>query len=286
MSGVGDDLVLLSADGPADARERLRQLIHRRAGLRVRPQGDRLTLEVAANRIEAVGPVVEAAALAAGIVLRLDALDAVIESKGLDGRASRLWAAIGDAADRRAVDRGRGVTPSIGLLHLVRVEERDGRRAAVDDRPPLVDRPSGPAPDAFPTKFDDADWHGDGAEAAGQPPDHAWTHMALYLTWLIRHHLVARARLRRRAQYVRDGGVVDREFMQWVDFQLTSDDMTDAGAAFSEAHYKDYVAAYNRVFAGEPDYSIPADADAYARVEPELDALSSAWQTTETRRVP
>ena len=273
--------MLLSADGPADARERLRLLIHRRAGLRVRSHADRLILEVVANRIEAVGPVVEAAALAAGIGLRLDDLDAVIESGGLEGRASKVWAAIGDAADRRAVDRERGVTPAIALLHFVRVEERDGLRVAVDARPALVDHPSGPAPDSFPTKFDDANWHDGAAAAVGQPPDHAWTHIALYLTWLIRHDLAVRGMLGKHAQRVRDGGVVDRELMrQSTDFKLTSDLMTDAGADFSEAHYEDYIAAYNRVFADEPDYSIPADPEAYARVEPELDALWSAWRTS------
>jgi hypothetical protein len=132
----------------------------------------------------------------------------------------------------------------------------------------------------FPTKFDDAGWHDDGAAAAGQPPEHAWTHIALYLTWLIRRDLAARGMLGRHAHRVRDGGVVDRDLMHWVDAKLVSDLMTYAGADFSEAHYNDYIAAYNRVFAGEPDYSIPADADAYARVEPELDALWAAWRTT------
>jgi hypothetical protein len=131
----------------------------------------------------------------------------------------------------------------------------------------------------IPTKFDDADWHEGGAVAGGQPSEHAWTHMALYLTWLIRRDLAARSTLGRRAHRVRHGRVVDRGLMQWVDVNLVSDLMTDAGVGLTEAHYNDYLEAYNRVFAGEPDYSIPASADAYARVEPELDALWSAWRT-------
>jgi hypothetical protein len=57
----------------------------------------------------------------------------------------------------------------------------------------------------FATKFDDAGWHVDGAEAAGQPPQYAWTHIALYLTSLIRRDLVARGRIGRGGQGVRDG---------------------------------------------------------------------------------
>ena len=55
--------------------------------------------------------------------------------------------------------------------------------------------------------------------------------------------------------------------------------MTDAGAEFSEANYGTYLKTYDRLFAEEPDYSVAADAAAYARVEPELDAL---WSISET----
>jgi hypothetical protein len=271
------DVVLLVAEAASDRQADFRGRLRRRPGVRVRAGADALVIEVTAGRIESAGPALEAASVASGIVLRLADLDAIVESAGLDDRPAGIWAAIGDAADRRSVDRERGSPESVDLLEFVRVEERDGRRVAVDVRPQRVE-PSTAPPDMFPTKLDDAGWHADSTAAAGQPPEHAWTHMALYLTWLIRHDLVDTRMLGRRAQRVRDGGLVDDAVMGSVDAKLISDFMTDAGAEFSEANYGTYLKRYDRLFAEEPDYSVAADAAAYARVEPEIDALWSTWR--------
>lgn len=269
--------MLLVVDGSAEAIADFRRRVGRRPGLRLRAGAGPLIVEAAAGRIEALGPAIEAAGLASGTTICLRAADAVIESGSLEGRPSGVWAAIGDAADRRTVDRDRGDQPTVDLLHFVRLEESGDRRVAVDGRAPRVDRPVSAPPDLFPTKFDDADWHADGAAGAGQPPEHASAHIAFYLTWLIRRDLVDRRRLGRAAERVRAGGVVDEGLMSDVDGKLVSDLMTDRGAAFSEASYDAYLMAYERVFGDEPDYSVAPDAATYARIEPELDALWSSW---------
>jgi hypothetical protein len=273
---VNADVLLLLAEASSDSQADFRSRLRRRPGVRIRTGGDGLRIEIVASRIESAGPALEAAAVASGIVLRLAELDALVESAGLDGRPAGLWAAIGDAADRRSVERERGTAESMDLFEYVRVEERDGRRVAVDVRPQRVE-PSSPPLDMSPTKFDDAGWHADSAEAAGQPPEHAWTHMALYLTWLIRNELVNTRMLGRDAQRVRDGDLVGAAVMGAIDAKLVPDFMADAGAEFSEANYGTYLETYDRLFAEEPDYSVAADVAAYTRVEPELDALWSIW---------
>ena len=39
------------------------------------------------------------------------------------------------------------------------------------------------------TLYDELDWHYDTAIEAGQPEENAFTHIGLYLAWLIRHDL-------------------------------------------------------------------------------------------------
>ncbi|MEJ7803359.1 MAG: hypothetical protein WKH68_08315 [Candidatus Limnocylindria bacterium] len=39
------------------------------------------------------------------------------------------------------------------------------------------------------TAYDKLDYHVDGALQAGQPEERAFTHIGLYLAWLIRHDL-------------------------------------------------------------------------------------------------
>ncbi len=43
--------------------------------------------------------------------------------------------------------------------------------------------------DLAPVKYDDVDWHIDGAIEAGQPEEQAFAHIGLYLSWLIRHDM-------------------------------------------------------------------------------------------------
>lgn len=90
----------------AERLDAFASVCRKRRGLRVVPQDDGFVLWIDTARIEAVGPIVEAAADAYGLGLRLEALDAEVRSAGLEARQSGIWAAIGNAVDE---ERGRPV---------------------------------------------------------------------------------------------------------------------------------------------------------------------------------
>lgn len=280
------DLVRLSATGPADALTQFKRHLGRRKGLRVIRQGPVVVMELDAGRVETLGPVIEAASVAAGVELKLADLDAMVESGGLDARPSRIWTAVGDGADERMLDRERGLETARPLLGHATVVEIEGRRVARDNRPEIADLATvRPPRDMFRNKkFDDAGWHIESAVAAGQPPENAGAHIALYLTWLIRHDLVERS-LFGSAQVaaVKSGAVVGRDGIDWVDEKLISSMMTDDGAQFSEQLYDRYLTVFDEAFADEPEYSVPGDASAYSRIEPVIDLLWSEWSA---KRVP
>jgi hypothetical protein len=134
--------------------DRFGEICRNRRGVRVARTGAGFDLSVDPARIEAVGPVIEAAAAAAGLRIVVDDLHAEIRSSGLDGWASGVWAAIGNAVDEDEVVASRGDTPAGDVFRRVRVEEVGGARVVLDARPPLVE-PAGPPVDAGPQKFDD-----------------------------------------------------------------------------------------------------------------------------------
>jgi hypothetical protein len=280
------DLVRLSATGTTEALTQFKRLLGRRKGLRFSRQGPAIGLELDAARVETLGPVIEAASVAAGVELKLADLDAIVESEGLDARPSRIWTAVGDGADERMLDRERGIEPAHPLLGHATVVEIEGRRVARDNRPELADLATiRPPHDMFrDKKFDDAGWHIESAVAAGQPPENAVAHIALYLTWLIRHDLVERSLFGpARVAAVKSGAVVGADGIDWVDGKLISSMMTDDGAKFSEELYDRYLTVFDEAFAEEPEYSVPGDASAYSRIEPVIDLLWSEWSAKRVR---
>lgn len=250
----------------------------RRRGLRTALTAAGATLSIDADRVETIGPFIEATALVSEVELWLADLNAVIESAGLDGRMSRVWAAIGNAADEREIARSKGTQPAVPLLAYVRAEESGERIVARDARPPLADPEGSVPPDFSPIKFDDADWHTAAARKAGHPAEHGWTHIALFLTWLIRSGLsVDEAIGQRRTRAVRVGAVVGRDLMNHVDGKLLSTFMTDEAAVFAQACYEAYLGVYDRLSGG---YTLPADAEAFDIVAPQIDQLWQAWKAS------
>jgi hypothetical protein len=279
-SGVEDtaDYVRILATGQPESLARFVRMLGRRKGLRISRTEASAILYVDADRVEAVGPGIEAASVVSGVELRLSDLDAVIESLGLNARPSSIWAAIGSGADERLVERERGLEPTRPLLGHVRVEEAEGRGVVRDDRPSFHDVAPVMPPDMNPRKFDDAGWHVESTVDAGQPSEYAWTHIALYLTWLIRHDLIEPGfLLPAQVAAVKSGAVVGGEGVGSVDRKLVSSMMTDQAASFSRDRYDAYLAVYDQTFADLPDYSFPSDANAYGRIEPMIDGLWSDW---------
>lgn len=131
--------------------------------------------------------------------------------------------------------------------------------------------------DLGPTKYDDIEYHVGPAEEAGQPREHAFTHIGLYLAWLIRHDLAPRAFPPEHIDAVRRGEMTGSDLADDIDSKLLSDSMTAEGAAFSDARYRTYLGECVALFSDAPDYGIADDDAAYATVEPLLDRLYAEW---------
>jgi hypothetical protein len=278
---VNPQVRLLLTWGRVDADKDIERLLARRAGLSATRVANGVALAIDSSRIERLGPLVEAVAANVGGSLRLLDIDAVLPIGALDERQSGVWAAIGDAQtmDDLARDREAGSMPD--LYRFVHVNESRGQRKAEDGRAPRVEPRSGPS-DWQPSKFDDASWHVDAAFAAGDPgsaAERAFSHIGIYLAWLIRKGLANPEIVPRRvARDLEAGTVQPASLAQMFDQKLVSDLMSEEGIAFTEARYEAYVQRYNAVFAAVPEYSIIADNSSYDRVAPELDELFRAWQ--------
>jgi hypothetical protein len=128
------------------------------------------------------------------------------------------------------------------------------------------------------TAFDKLDYHLDGALRAGQPEQHAFAHIGLYLAWLIRHDLHNPDLLRDDwAAAVKAGEMSGSDLADAIDGALVPDLMTAEGAAFTAACYDDYLDDYAEAFRAEGDYAVSDDADAYARIAPAIDRRYADW---------
>ncbi len=225
-----------------------------------------------------MGPVIEAAAAEAGLRIAIDDLGAEVPSLGLDGRASGVWAAIGNAVDEDEVTRSRGEIPSGDLFRDLRIDTADGVSVAVDARAPLVDPVGGPADDFGPQKFDDVGWHEGPAADNGQPREHAFTHIGIYLSWLIRHDLHGpRWFPRDHIRGVKAGSMTGSDLADDIDWKLTSDEMTTEGSDFTAACYDRYMTEYNKLLGDDAEYRVAEDGALYARVAPIIDRLYADW---------
>lgn len=126
--------------------------------------------------------------------------------------------------------------------------------------------------------FDKLDYHVQGALSAGQPEEHAFTHIGLYLAWLIRHDLHHPEFIREDwAAAVKAGEMTGSDLADAIDGKLVSDVMTPEGAAFTAAYYDTYLDDYAEVFASEDDYSVPDHLDSYERIAPLIDRRQADW---------
>ncbi len=142
----------------------------------------------------------------------------------------------------------------------------------------MVERTDRPPVDLGPAKYDDIDYHVGPAEEAGQPPEHAFTHIGLYLAWLIRHDLHDPRRFPpEHIEAVKRGEMTGSDLADDIDSKLLSDSMTGEGAAFSDACYRAYLGECAALFSDAPDYGLTDDDAAYATVEPLLDRLYAEW---------
>jgi hypothetical protein len=128
------------------------------------------------------------------------------------------------------------------------------------------------------TTYDRADWHLQAARDRGQPDEHAFTHIGLYLAWLIRNDLVDMAGIDDAlVADVASGERTGSELREAVGDQLSSDAMTPEGADFTAWYYPRYLDDFAAAFAEAPAYGVADDGDAYARIAPTIDRRYAEW---------
>jgi hypothetical protein len=128
------------------------------------------------------------------------------------------------------------------------------------------------------TSYDRIDWHVDSAIEAGQPEEQAFTHIGLYLAWLIRRDLHdPRMFPAEHVDAVKAGDMTGSDLADDIDGKLISADMNVEGAAFSDARYDAYVHEYSALFSEFTEYSVEDGPEAYAKVERLLDRMYAEW---------
>jgi len=128
------------------------------------------------------------------------------------------------------------------------------------------------------TTYDRLDRHYDSAIEAGQPPENAFTHIGLYLAWIIRHDLHDPATFpAAHVAAVKTGEMTGSDLSDDIDAKLVPAAMNAEGRAFSDARYAEYLVQYQTVFADLPDYAVTDDPTGYARIAPAIDSLYANW---------
>jgi hypothetical protein len=128
------------------------------------------------------------------------------------------------------------------------------------------------------TILDSADWHRGAAAERGQPPEHAFTHIGLFLAWLVRNDLHDPAAIPPEiATRVMTGELNGSDLAETVGGRLSADALSPEGAEFAEWYYPRYLDDYQAAFAGQPEYSVTDGGDAYARIAPTIDRRYAEW---------
>lgn len=88
------------------------------------------------------------------------------------------------------------------------------------------------------TLYDKLDWHAGSAVENGQPEEHGFAHIGLYLRWLVLHDLHDRSFIPDdHAAAVAAGDMTGSHLADDIDTKLGSWVMTREGAGFSDACY-------------------------------------------------
>ncbi len=128
------------------------------------------------------------------------------------------------------------------------------------------------------TAYDKLDWHYDAAVRAGQPAENAFTHIGLYLAWIIRHDLHdPDAFPADHVLAVKSGGMSGSDLADDIDGKLVADVLSAEGNAFTDAYYDRYLEDYAATFAHLPDYGVVDEPDNYGRIEEVIDRRYQAW---------
>jgi len=126
--------------------------------------------------------------------------------------------------------------------------------------------------------YDKLEWHLEAALNSGQADLMAFTHIGLYLSWIIRRGLHDSAAFTEAdVRDIRRGTKAGTDIGETVDWKLVPQLLSAEGNAFTAARYSSYLEHYQRRFQDQPPYSISESAEAYAAIELFLDQIHRDW---------
>jgi hypothetical protein len=128
-------------------------------------------------------------------------------------------------------------------------------------------------------KYDDLDYHIEGAITAGQPEENAATHMGLYFAWLVRRDLHNPEFFSDElVTAIKTGELSGSEALPEIDDKLVSDLRAPDGVAFTDWYYGNtYLIDYGNVFADHPEYGVADDAHSNDVMSTVLDRRFAEW---------
>ncbi len=128
------------------------------------------------------------------------------------------------------------------------------------------------------TKYDDVDWHLDGAVEAGQPEENAFAHIGLYLSWLVQRDQVETWWLTAEdLRAAKAGEITGSDLADTTDGKLMSDFIAEDGRAFTDWYYERYLDDFALEFDDLPLYGVGDSQSAQARLHPVLDRRYAEW---------
>jgi hypothetical protein len=128
------------------------------------------------------------------------------------------------------------------------------------------------------TVYDKMDWHVDGALRAGQPEENAFSHIGLYLGWLVRNDWTDADFIRSDwVAAIKRGEMTGSDLAAAVDGVLASDMLTGEGRGFTGYYYPTYLSDFSETFSDSGEYGVADNNESYVRIAPVLDRRYRAW---------
>jgi hypothetical protein len=130
-------------------------------------------------------------------------------------------------------------------------------------------------------KYDDWGWHTGGVFPADQPQINGFTHIGMYLVWMIKHDLYNPEFLGGDvADGVKRGAITANDLADTIDGKLTAEAMAPEGIAFSSWYYTGesaYLSDWAATFSGRPEYTVTDTPATYASIERVIDRRHAEW---------
>ena len=130
-------------------------------------------------------------------------------------------------------------------------------------------------------KYDDWGWHTGGVYPADQPDVNGFTHIGMYLVWIIKHDLQDPELLGHDiVDGVLAGTTTANDLADVIDGKLVAEEMSPEGIAFSNWYYTDdagYLSDWADAFSDRPAYTVADTPATYAAIERVIDRRYAEW---------